>query len=137
MKYFLNGTWVNDMTISEAPEGAVVLSDVEWETRQSEPFIPPWELTKATELVGVRATFEATINRLTGIAARFERAGDPATALGCDAAVLALIALPTSPAVVAAANDAELKLAVKTAYAQAVVLLPLAAKLQFRAMEAP
>lgn len=103
-------------------------------TRDNAP--TPWSQVKDANLLGVRATFEATINRLNGIAARFQRSGDMPTALGCDAAVRALIAIPTAPEVLAAGDDVALKLAVKTCYAQAVALLPMAAKLEFRSMEA-
>jgi hypothetical protein len=37
MKYFLNGTWCNDSTITELPAGATLLSDTEWDNRQARP----------------------------------------------------------------------------------------------------
>jgi hypothetical protein len=39
MKYFLNDNWVNDSTITTLPTGATELSDSEWESRQSEPYV--------------------------------------------------------------------------------------------------
>jgi len=37
MKYFLNETWVNDVTITELPNGATLLSDDEWNNRYALP----------------------------------------------------------------------------------------------------
>ena len=37
MKYFLNGTWCNDSTITKLPAGATALSDTEWDNRQARP----------------------------------------------------------------------------------------------------
>ena len=39
MKYFLNDTWVNDSTIKVLPTGATLLSDTEWNDRQSVPYV--------------------------------------------------------------------------------------------------
>lgn len=93
---------------------------------------PAWSPIKAAELAGIQKTFEATINRLTGVAARLARSGDNPSALSCDAAARALIALPKTAAVVAAGDLAALKLAVKSEYAKAVALLTLVAKAEFR-----
>jgi len=30
MKYFLNDTWIDDSTITELPEGAILITDEEW-----------------------------------------------------------------------------------------------------------
>lgn len=40
MKFFLNGTWVNDNTIKVLPDGAVALTDAEWNDRQNIPYEP-------------------------------------------------------------------------------------------------
>ena len=40
MKYFFNGTWVNDETITILPTDATLLSDTEWENRNSIPYLP-------------------------------------------------------------------------------------------------
>lgn len=90
-----------------------------------------WQALKAKELDGVRDTRERTINRLSGIAARAARAGDTATATACDAATVALLGMTTTPAVLAAADLPALKLAIQTAYAGAVALLPLSARNAF------
>lgn len=89
---------------------------------------------KAAELAAIHETFEQTINRLMGIAARLARSGDTPNALTCDSAVRALIALPNTAAVLAAGDLAALKLAVKSEYAKAVALLSLVAKTEFRSM---
>lgn len=93
--------------------------------------LPAWPPIKAQELDKVRETRERTINRLTGIAARAARAGDTATATACDAATVALLGMTSTPAVLAAADLPALTLAIKTAYAGAVALLPVAARNAF------
>lgn len=95
---------------------------------------PRWAPAKAAELAAIHQTFEQTINRLTGIAARLARAGDTPNALTCDGAVRALIALPNTASVLAAGDIAALKLAVKSEYGKAVALLSLVAKAEFRSM---
>ncbi|MDO9114515.1 MAG: hypothetical protein Q7U63_12080 [Polaromonas sp.] len=40
MKYFLNGTWVNDLTLEAVPVGATVLTDEQWNARQPAPQTP-------------------------------------------------------------------------------------------------
>lgn len=114
-------------------------------TEQYEPSIPPgctltveatqplpaWPPIKAQELDKVRETRERTINRLTGIAARAARAGDTATATACDAATVALLGMTSTPSVLAAADLPALKLAIQTAYAGAVALLPVSARNAF------
>lgn len=97
--------------------------------------IPPWAPIKASQLAGVRKSFEAIINRLTGIAARLSRSGDTAGAISCDDAARALIALPNTQSVLAASDIDSLTLAVKTEYAKAEQLMSVAAITEFRSME--
>lgn len=91
----------------------------------------PWPPIKAQELDKIRETRERTINRLTGIAARAARAGDTATATACDVATVALLGMTTTPDVLAAADLPALKLAIQTAYAGAVAMLPASARNAF------
>lgn len=53
MKYFLSGTWVNDSTITKLPAGATLLTDAEWENRNSTPYIPTLAEVKATQIAKI------------------------------------------------------------------------------------
>lgn len=92
--------------------------------------------TKAALLDGVRITREQIIDRLSGISGRRQRAGDLVTAAACDAAVLRLLDLTTRPDVIAATDAAQLRTAVKTGYAEAKALLPVAVQNAFRGLDA-
>ena len=96
--------------------------------------VPAWTPAKEAELSAMRGTFEKTINRLMGIAARLGRAGDAPGALSCDRAVEALVALSGAAPVVAAGTLPALKLAVKNEYAAAEALLSASALAAFRGM---
>lgn len=99
-------------------------------------YVPPWAPVKAALLDGVRIAREQIIDRLGGIAGRRQRAGDLATAQACDAAVLRLLDLTSRPDVLAAADAAQLRTAVKTGYAEAKALLPVAVQNAFRGLDA-
>lgn len=42
----MNGTWVNDETITQLPDGATELTESEWNSRQSIPYQPTPEESK-------------------------------------------------------------------------------------------
>lgn len=62
MKYFLNDTWVNDLTIDVPPTGAAALTDVEWENRHPAPSYP----TLAQNITALVARIKAEANRIVG-----------------------------------------------------------------------
>lgn len=72
----------------------------------------------------VRAAREVALDRLMGIAGRSHRAGDLATAQACDDLAVALLNMTSTPAVMTAASDDELSLALLTAYAQIQAATP-------------
>lgn len=59
---------------------------------------------------------ETILNRLSGIAGRYQRAGDVGAASACDAAQEALLNITKLPAVLAATNELALKTAILTEY---------------------
>lgn len=77
------------------------------------------EQTVATISAGLataRQMRETILNRLTGIAGRYQRAGDSAAASACDVAAAALLNLTKSPAVLAATSEFALKTAILIEY---------------------
>ena len=61
MKYFLNGTWVNDSTIFILPVGATPLTDVEWENRQGIPYQPTLAEARARKVAETKTEAQRRI----------------------------------------------------------------------------
>ena len=81
MKYFLNGTWANDDTITELPTGATPLSAAQWETRQGTPYVPTAAEIKTTTLAEVRSLRAALFPTLAGLQAEALARGNVADAM--------------------------------------------------------
>ena len=60
MKYLLNDTWVNDLTIDVLPTGATLLTNSEWDNRKSTPFAP----TLAQNIASLVARIKSDANRI-------------------------------------------------------------------------
>ena len=67
MKYFLAGTWVNDDTITTLPLGATLLSDTEWNNRNSTPYVPTLPEARERKLASLEASRKQAIDTLPPI----------------------------------------------------------------------
>lgn len=90
---------------------------------------------KAAAIVLAKQTREIILNRLTGISGRYQRAGDTAAALACDAAVQSLLGVFKLPAVTSAPDADTAKAAVLAAYYQIVAALQAVAPYAITAFE--
>lgn len=59
MKYHLNGTWVNDSTVTTLPPGATLLTATEWSNRQSAPYVPPLPEAKERKIASLEQSRDA------------------------------------------------------------------------------
>lgn len=79
---------------------------------------------KTIELTAFRADRGKMLDCLSGIAGRFARAGDAASALACDVLAQGLLELPAFPSVAAAQDLPALKLAMKARYNVLLAVVP-------------
>jgi hypothetical protein len=63
MKYFLNGVWSNDDTVSILPPGATAMTDAEWESRLGATYIPTMAETASTKITQLAEAFQIAIQQ--------------------------------------------------------------------------
>lgn len=85
---------------------------------------PPFAQSKLAELAAYRADRGKMLDCLSGLAGRFDRAGDAASALACDALSQGLLDLPAFPTVAAAQDLPALKAAMKARYNTLLAAVP-------------
>lgn len=119
------GILLTDEDYAGLISGQLVIVAGEVVTNPNPPVPPAPAVWSPNPLLNsVRAAREVALDRLMGIAGRSHRAGDLATALACDALAVMLLDMTGTPAVKAATNDAELSVALLTAYAQILAATP-------------
>ena len=105
-------------------EGKIISADV-----AGRPFLsvrPPatFSALKSVEIAAFRVDRGKMLDCLSGLAGRFARAGDTASALACDALAQGLLDLPAFPSVAAAADLPALKAAMKARYNTLLAAVP-------------
>lgn len=85
---------------------------------------PLFAQARLAEFTIFRADRGKMLDCLSGMAGRFSRAGDPASALACDVLAQGLLDLPAFPAVVDAADLPALKAAMKARYNTLLAVVP-------------
>lgn len=101
--------------IAANPQGKPVLQD-----RPA----PTFAQSKLAEFTTFRSDRGKMLDCLSGMAGRFARAGDAASALACDVLAQGLLDLPAHPAVAAAQDVATLRAAMKTRYNTLLAAVP-------------
>lgn len=81
MKYILNGTWINDETLMDLPEGATPLTEAEWLDRHSTPRELSTEEIKASVLARARMLRQPIMQVLDGLQASAIVTGEEVTVL--------------------------------------------------------
>lgn len=84
----------------------------------------PFAQAKLAEFTSFRADRGKMLDCLSGMAGRFARAGDPASALACDALAQGLLDLPAYSTVAAAQDLPALRAAMKTRYNTLLAAVP-------------
>ena len=104
--------------------GKVIAADLQGKpVLQPRPAMP-FAHAKLAEFTTFRAERGKMLDCLSGMAGRFARAGDPASALACDVLAQGLLDLPAHPTVAAAQDVATLRTAMKTRYNTLLAAVP-------------
>ena len=104
--------------------GKLIGTDAQGRPVLKDPPAVPFAALKAQELATFRADRGKMLDCLSGMAGRFARAGDPASALACDVLAQGLLDLPAHPTVAAALDAATLRTAMKTRYNTLLAAVP-------------
>lgn len=96
--------------------GKVIAADAQGRPLLQDRPAPPFAQAKLAEFTTFRADRGKMLDCLSGIAGRFARAGDAASALACDVLAQGLLGLPAYPTVAAAQDPPTLRAAMKARY---------------------